>query len=185
MASNSSEFAANGASDRIELFVRLLGAHQHQIHRYVLCLVPSAHDADDILQETNLYLWREFHKFEEGTNFVAWACAVAYHKVIAWRKQKSREKLVFNEAFLMEVSDELITGVDRQEKRAAALNKCIERLPAVHRELLQLRYGSNQKIDAIATQQGRSIDAVYRMLSRVRQTLFNCVNSSLSVDSIH
>ncbi len=167
-------------SKRIELFVKLLGAHQQQVHRYVLCLVPNAHDADDILQETNLFLWREFHQFEEGTNFVAWACAVAFHKVIAWRKQKSRDRLVYSDAFLMAVSSELIANAERQEERAMALNKCIERLPQRHRDLLQLRYGAGQNIDDIAHMQGRSADAVYRMLSRVRHALFECIGHSLS-----
>jgi RNA polymerase sigma-70 factor, ECF subfamily len=170
-------------SDRIELFVKLLGAHQQQVHRYVLCLVPNAHDADDILQETNLFLWREFHQFEEGTNFVAWACTVAFHKVNAWRKQKSRLRLVYSDAFLTAVSSELIAGEERQEERASALNKCIERLTQQHRDLLQLRYGASQNIEDIASRQGRSVDAVYRMLSRVRHALYECVGRSLSPES--
>jgi RNA polymerase sigma-70 factor, ECF subfamily len=167
-------------SHRIELFVKLLGTHQQQVHRYVLCLVPNAHDADDILQETNLFLWREFHQFEEGTNFVAWACAVAFNKVIAWRKQKSRDRLVYSDAFLSAVSEEFISGADRQAERSSALDKCIERLPQQHRELLQLRYGASQNVEDIASKQGRSADAVYRMLSRVRHALYECVEQSLS-----
>lgn len=182
MAAKAPKETIASPSDRIELFVKLLGSHQQQVHRYVLCMVPHAHDADDILQETNLFLWREFHQFEEGTNFVAWACAVAFNKVIAWRKQKSRDRLVYSDAFLTAVSSELIAGVERQEELANALNKCIERLPEQHRDLLQLRYEASQNIENIASKQGRSVDTVYRMLSRVRRALFECVGHSLAAE---
>ncbi len=185
MAVATPQITAEESSSRIELFIKLLGVHQQQVHCYVLCLVPNAHDADDILQETNLFLWREFHQFEEGTNFVAWACAVAFNKVIAWRKQKSRDRLVYSDAFLTAVSGELIAGTERQEERANALNKCIERLPPQHRDLLELRYGASQNIEVIACKQGRSVDAVYRMLSRVRHALFECVGHSLPPEGAH
>ncbi len=184
MATEAPQDTDIASTERIELFVRLLGAHQQQVHRYVLCLVPNAHDADDILQETNLFLWREFHQFEEGTNFVAWACAVAFHRVNAWRKQRSRERLVYSDEFLSAVSTELVAGAERQEERASALNKCIERLPPQHRDLLHMRYGACQNIEDIASHQGRSADAVYRMLSRVRHALHECVAHTLSAELV-
>lgn len=99
-------------SERIELFVQLIGLHQSKIHRYLLSLVPNLHDADDLFQQTNLFLWREFDRFEEGTNFVSWACAVAYHEVLAWRKTRSRERLVFSDAFLAALSSQLDSSAE-------------------------------------------------------------------------
>ena len=185
MATGTTENSTTVSSERIELFVKLLGTHQQQVHRYVLCLVPSAHDADDILQETNLFLWREFHKFEEGTSFTAWACAVAFHKVLAWRKQRSRDKLVYCDQFLEAVHRELINGIDRQDERASALQKCMERLPQRQRDVLHLRYGCSQRVDEIAQLQNSTSDAIYRLLSRVRQGLLNCVNNALAAEGAH
>jgi RNA polymerase sigma-70 factor (ECF subfamily) len=82
----------------------------------------------------------------------------------------------------MAVSSEFIAGAERQEERASALNKCIERLPQQHRDLLQLRYGASQNIEDIASKQGRTTDAVYRMLSRVRHALFECVGHTVSAE---
>ena len=176
---------------RIELFVQLIGLHQYKIHRYLLSLVPNSHDADDLFQQTNLFLWREFDRFDEGTNFVSWACSVAYHEVLAWRKSRSRERLVFSDDFLMAVSSQLDLASERIELRTQALVQCVEKLPKHHRELIQLRYGELRygelrygeqgRVEVIAEKVGRTTEAVYRMLSRIRRTLYDCVDQTLEL----
>ncbi len=167
--------------ERIEQFVQLIGLHQNKIHRYLLSLVPNLHDADDLFQQTNLFLWREFDRFEEGTNFVSWACAVAYHEVLAWRKTRSRERLVFSDAFLAAVSSQLDSSAERIELRSQALVQCVEKLPKHHRELIQLRYGELGRVESIAEKVGRTTEAVYRMLSRIRRALYDCVDQALEL----
>jgi RNA polymerase sigma-70 factor (ECF subfamily) len=161
---------------RIELFVKLLGRHQHQIHRYLLALVPNHHDADDLFQETNLFLWREFHRFQEGTSFLSWACSVAYYEVLAWRKRASQQRLVFDVEFLAAVSSAMLADTERNEMRASALADCVQKLPVHQRKLLQMRYENQQSIEFIAANLNRTTEAVYRALSRVRHVLFDCIN---------
>ncbi len=173
--------AGIASPERIELFVQLIGLHQYKIHRYLLSLVPNSHDADDLFQQTNLFLWREFDRFEEGTNFVGWACAVAYHEVLAWRKSRSRERLVFSDDFLSAVSSQFDSASEQIELRSQALGQCVEKLPKHHRELIQLRYGENGQVEVIAERVGRTTEAVYRMLSRIRHALYDCVDQTLEL----
>lgn len=172
--------AADVPADRVEAFVSLLGRHQRRVQQFVGSLVPAAADADDILQDTNLVLWREFERFEPGTNFGAWACTVAFNQVLAWRKKRTRDRLVFDEPFLQAVANELIESADRLEERAKALAGCVERLPAHHRELLRRRYTDGRPVETIAAEQKRTPDAVYRTLSRVREALYDCVSAALA-----
>lgn len=165
---------------RVESFVSLIAQHQRHLRLFVLSLVPYPEDAEDILQETHLVLWREFHRYEPGTNFAAWACAVAGNQALAWRKKRQRDRLVFSDEFLTAVSAELIARADGLEERAAALTGCVERVPPHHRELLRLRYTEGCSVEAIAGQLGRSTEAVYRALSRVRQALHDCVTGTLA-----
>lgn len=181
-ADAQSTHVAQADVGRIELFVGLIGQHQHQIHRYLLSLVPHAHDADDLLQNTNLFLWREFYKFQEGTNFVSWGCAVAYHEVLAWRKTRSRDRLVFSEAFLEAVSEQLAMRGGRLELRSRALTLCVEELRENHRNLLRMRYADSGNIETIADSLGRSSEAVYRMLSRIRRLLFDCISHRVEAE---
>ena len=72
----------------VDVFVRLLGQNQRRIFLYVMSMVPDWNDAEEISQETNLILWREFGRFQQGTNFAAWASRVAFHQVPAVRKRR-------------------------------------------------------------------------------------------------
>src|SRR5262249_53885031 len=126
--------------ERVEEFVRLLGQHQRRLFLYVLCLVPDWNDAEEVMQETNLVLWREFARFEPGPNFAARACRVAFHQVLAWRKRRQRDRLEFSDAFLGAVAEETAAELDRLEERSAALAGCIEKLPGDQRDLLRRRY---------------------------------------------
>jgi RNA polymerase sigma-70 factor (ECF subfamily) len=167
------------SSERVDEFVRLLGQNQRRIFQYVLSLVPQWGDAEEIVQETNLVLWREFGQFQSGTNFAAWACKVAFHQVLAWRKRRQRDRLEFSVEFLETIAEEAASCSDLLEERAQLLSECIDKLPPRHRDLLRLRYTEGQSIEAIAAKAGRTIDAVYRVLSRIRHTLHDCVNKAL------
>jgi RNA polymerase sigma-70 factor (ECF subfamily) len=166
-------------------FVRLLAAHQRRVFVYIAGLVPTAADADEILQETNLVLWREFARFRPGSNFAAWACTVAMYQVLAWRKKRARDRrdrVDFSEAFLEAVATEAASSADALEERSAALAGCIDRLPPAHREMLHQRYGEGRGVEDIAGSAGRTVEAVYRALSRIRATLHECVTRKLAAE---
>ncbi|MGL6094566.1 MAG: sigma-70 family RNA polymerase sigma factor [Fimbriiglobus sp.] len=164
---------------RVDEFVRLLAQNQRRIYLYVLTLVPNHDDAEEVLQNANLVLWREFGKFESGTNFAAWACRVALNQVLAWRKKRQRDRLQFSDAFLEAVAAE-VADASRLEERAAALAKCVEKLPTAQRDLLRLRYTEGGSIDAVARQVNRTVEATYRALSRIRHVLYDCVTRELA-----
>lgn len=124
-------------------------------------------------------LWRCFDEFELGTNFTAWACRVTFNQILAWRKRQQRDRLEFSEAFLSAVADDLSNELETVDERSVALAHCLEKLPDHQRELIRLRYTETQSVEAIAGRSNRTVEAVYRMLSRIRHSLFDCVNRSL------
>ncbi|AGA29839.1 sigma-70 family RNA polymerase sigma factor [Singulisphaera acidiphila] len=168
------------SSERVDEFVRLLGQNQRRIFVFVMSMVPNLNDAEEIIQETNLLLWREFDHFQSGTNFAAWACRVALNQTMAWRKRKRRDRLEFTPAFLEAVAAESTAEFDLLEERSRALAQCIEKLPEKHRQLLRTRYGEQQGVEVIGQELGRTAAAVYRSLSRIRHTLHDCVTHAIS-----
>lgn len=165
--------------DRTEEFVRLLGQTERHRYAYLMSLLNDANLADEIGQETNLVLWREFDRFESGTNFTAWSCRVAFNQVRAWRKRQQRSRLQFSDEFLEAVADELERQTGDPQERFDALRSCVAALPEHHRELVQHRYTNGDSIESIAGRTNRTADSVYRMLSRVRCALRDCVSSKL------
>lgn len=166
--------------ERVDAFVRLLGQNQRRIFLYVMSLVPNWNEAEEIVQEANLVLWREFAHFQPGTNFAAWACKVAFHQVLAWRKRKQRDRLEFSPTFLEAVAEEASASADVLEQRSQALAQCIGKLATPHRDLLRLRYSEGLSVEHIARQLDRSVEAVYRALSRIRHTLHGCVTHTFA-----
>lgn len=177
------QVAADSAAATGE-FMKLFSQHQRTVYLYLRGMLPTSGDVDDVFQETCMVLWREFDKFEIGTNFGAWACTIAFNRVRAWRTKRSRDSLVFSDAFLAAVSQEMIDHGDHYIARADALQNCVAKLPPHHRELIDSRYGAEKSIVWIASKSNRSEDAVYRMLSRIRASLHDCVTHSLRTGEV-
>lgn len=173
------------APDPTEEFVFLLGRHERLLRGYLRALIPHAQDADDVLQETKLRLWRAFGQFERGTNFAAWSRKVAFHQVLAYRKKKKRDRLEFSEQFLMVVADEYENLEPVLMRRDALLQGCVTKLPVDHQRVLHLRYVEQLSLDVMATKLQRTVAAIYRQLSRVRHVLHQCVEKSLVEEEGH
>ena len=165
--------------DRAEQFIQLLGEHERRLAAYVLTFVPRTADADDILQETKLALWRSFDRFESGTSFGAWARQAAFNRILDYRKRKGREqkRLVFSDACLQHLADTFEQHADHREARSDRLSQCVAKLSPNHRQILLLRYTEELSVAAIADRIDRTATATYRVLSRIRLALRDCVMS--------
>jgi len=89
--------------------------------------VPSAADADDIIQETSLALWQKFGDFDPQRDFFRWACGVAFVEVLRFRRRTAKDKLWFNDELLELISSELLERKDNRELRREALRECIKK----------------------------------------------------------
>lgn len=166
-----------------EEFIELLTGAQSAVFGYIMSLCHDHARSQDILQETNLTLWRKAEDFEAGTNFTAWACRTAYFHVLNHRRKQSREQLVFDE----DVLDYL---AERQEERAldshdriTALRGCLKKLPEDQRQLVERRYEPGASVQAIAENDGKSEGAISQALYRIRTALQQCVEKQLSKES--
>lgn len=164
----------------VELFVQQLTAHQSSLFAYIRSLLPQADQAGDVLQETNLVLWRRCHEFTEGTSFGAWARKVAYFQVLAWYRDHKREKLTFDTQLLAALAMHNEERLDRHDQRRQALQQCMAKLPEHSREMIRQRYAPGGSVQSMADQQGRSVGAVSQALYRIRQSLVDCVRHTLN-----
>ena len=132
-------------------------------------------------------LWEQFDRFERGTNFGAWARAIAHYEVLSHRKRASRARMHFSQEFVEAVQAEynLHQSENLQEQRRAALANCLEKLPPGQREILNQAYQEQRSIKHLAVFLKRPVGAVYRMLSRIRRSLHDCVDNSLLNEGCH
>jgi RNA polymerase sigma-70 factor, ECF subfamily len=166
--------------ERNDQIVQLLTGVQQQLVRYVRTLVPQQADADEVLQETNLFIWRHADEFELGTNFAAWACKIAYYQVLTFRKRQARSRLHFSDALVEQLASVAVGGPPGDNDDAEALDSCMEKLGEQDRELMDLRYQPGATVAEVARRVGRSTKAVYNALGRIRTWLLECIERTTS-----
>jgi RNA polymerase sigma-70 factor (ECF subfamily) len=160
----------------------LMTRHQRQVFSYLYTLVPNRSDAEDLLQETSLVICEKFHEFEEGTDFVAWACQIAYWRVRYSRQKFVRSKVVFNQEILDVVAETAGTMADELDDRHEALVRCLQKLHQRDREMLTARYEPGGGVEEAARRSGRTVKTAYKALARLRKLLLDCVSTRLATE---
>jgi RNA polymerase sigma-70 factor (ECF subfamily) len=158
----------------------LITRHQRQIFAYIYTLVPDRHDAEDLLQETSVVICEKFDEFTPGTDFVAWACQIAWWRIRYARQKFARAKVVFDDDLLESVAHTATSMREELDERHEALAGCLKKLPPRDRELVLTRYEPGSGVAEAAKRTGRSMDAAYKALNRLRKLLHDCVSDELS-----
>ena len=118
--------------DRTEAFIRLLIEHERKLGRYAMTLVPHAQDADEVLQESKMIMWRSFDRFQLGTDFVAWARKIVFHQVLKYRRRPSRRLQPFSDETIELIASTSRDMTERLDLQKEVLGDCIAKLPPDH-----------------------------------------------------
>lgn len=166
--------------DPQENLVALITRHQAALHTYILSLLPNQAKADDVLQETNLVLWRKAAEYDQTKPFMPWACKVAWFQVKAARRDAARDRHVFNPELLDLLAAEDESDLETTTALDHALRDCLEQLPAEKREMILHRYQTDSSVNAMAATRNLSPGALSAQLHRIRQMLESCIEGKLS-----
>jgi RNA polymerase sigma-70 factor (ECF subfamily) len=170
------------ASQQAE-FVGQVTRHQAMLRAYIISLMPGMDGVDDVLQETNLVLWEKRASFRAGTNFRAWACAVAHTEVKTHRRKLLRlGKVTLDEDLAEKLAQHCEVPSGEVDERLRALDRCLGRLREKERQLLEHRYHSKLPLEDFAARCGRSVESVRVTLFRVRAGLKKCVTGELAIN---
>jgi RNA polymerase sigma-70 factor, ECF subfamily len=154
--------------------------HAASVKYFVLSLLPHPGEAEDVVQEVFLTVTAKANDFEEGTNFKAWAFAIARFKVLEHLRRQRREAFRLSDATLELLADEAVEMTDesdalRERDLNQALARCLDKLAPKTRQLVELVYRDGLKPGAVAEKVGWQPNAVYVALSRARAELRGCV----------
>jgi RNA polymerase sigma-70 factor (ECF subfamily) len=168
-------------SAKYKLFLRLFLQNERRLYAYIFTLLHNQSDSDDVLQETSLVLWDKFDALNPPNDFAAWACRIAYFKVLDFSKKRQRSRVLFGQALLDHLAETAIEQADalQLDDRREALARCIEKLSARDQELLGWRFAEGGTTRSAAEHIGKRIEAVYKSLARIRHALFECVTRAL------
>jgi RNA polymerase sigma-70 factor, ECF subfamily len=160
-------------------FVAEITAVQRRLHGFVRTLVYDRDAIDEIVQETNVALWEQAERFEPGTNFAAWACKVAWFKVLDHRRDRKLTRIRFADELVETLAAESIRVDEESASERAALERCVAKLSTRHRDLLALYYEKRLPLPEIAATLDSNANALGQMLHRIRASLRECVRRQL------
>ena len=167
-------------SSKTNEFLRLLMTNQKRIYAFILAMVPNHQDADDLFQETVLLMWSKFDSFTPGTSFIAWGCTIARYQILSVRKRHSVRSIRFSEAAMELLCRESDPFLEQMDNRTQALRTCIGKLAPGDHDLICLRYRDEASIKSIAEQMGRSVQSIYKRITRIHDTLLRCVRRTIN-----
>lgn len=147
--------------------------HRHALLAFLRAAVPDPHTAEDLFQEVCLVAIRKAAEFEDGTDFAAWARAIARHKVR--EHLRVRRGIPVDDAFFDALEAAFARPAPDAERRREALRLCLAGLQDHARRVLGLRYEEGLAPADIAARTGGSRASVNSLLQRTRELLRECV----------
>jgi len=105
---------------------------------------------------------------------------IARYEVLKFQRGRARDRFVLDEALVEQILEEAASDGEARRERLSLLERCLEKLPEARRKLLLQVYSPGRTTRAVAEQLGKSEDALYQLLRRLRLELKQCVEQGLS-----
>jgi RNA polymerase sigma-70 factor (ECF subfamily) len=160
-------------------FVAIYTRYERKLYRYVAALLAHPADADDVLQETARVLWQKFDQYRPEEPFLPWACKIAHYEVLNHCQRERTRQKHFCPAIVDLLAEARLEHDDLFEAQSRWLSDCLRKLTEIDRRLIERRYASRLTLTEMASETGRTPNALYKSMQRVRRTLMECVNCGL------
>ena len=165
-----------------ENFVQQLTENQTRIYGYVFSLLGDHSRAADVVQETNLVLWRKVAEFDSDKPFLPWAFAIARFQVMAHLRDQKRDRLLLDAELAETLSVEAGRQAESIDVVQTALRPCIKSLTKNNQALIEQRYLRGKSVAEVAATSSRTVGAMKVALLRIRRQLAQCVQKRITAE---
>jgi len=156
--------------------LRFLMQSRERISAAAWLVVKDAHVAEDIFQNTVLKAVTKDVNFEAEAALFSWAFITARRDSLNWIRKHRRESVGFDEDILTLIHQDWQNDhLNPKGNRFEVLRDCMEELPQKSEKILRLRYFEGLSCGEIADSISITLDAVYKRLSRIQNSLRKCV----------
>jgi RNA polymerase sigma-70 factor (ECF subfamily) len=140
------------------------------VHGFVYARVGGdAAVAEDLLQETVIEAVRSASGFRGDAQLSTWMCAIARRRLA--RYYEAERKAEIGRSRLRVVAESALDESLQQAEQREEVVRALGRLPALHRQVLVLKYLDGLAVEEVAAQVGRSRVQVQSLLQRAREGL--------------
>lgn len=163
-----------------DIIVNVLMRDRVKLLAYIRSIVQDRHTAEDILQDISMIAVRSRDSINDEEHLSRWLRQTARHKALTVFSRSQRAPALFDEEILNLIeSDWREYDTVPSDDLLDALQSCLDRLSPYGRQLIDLRYRQGLKGKTIAERVNRSVDSVYKTISRVHRALLNCIRKRM------
>lgn len=139
-------------------FRLLMNLYKERLYWHIRKIVLFHEDADDVLQNTFVKVYRNIGKFKGDAKLYTWLYRIASNEAFSFLAKKARQKSCSLEDYQQEiaatlVSDVFFTGDEIQKK----LFEALATLPQKQQEVFRLKYFEEMKYNEIAAVLQKSV----------------------------
>lgn len=151
-----------GGTQREHAFNQLLKKYQERVYFLVRKMVIDHDDADDVVQEVFIKVWKHLDNFEGGSQLFTWIYRIATNECLRFLEKKKKKRFWIS---LSDASVELAAKLDTSphisgDEIQRKLQKALLRLPDKQRLVFNLKYFEELKYDEMAEITGTSVGSL-------------------------
>ena len=159
---------ANGDRDAMR---RLFGRHKERVFRFLLRRVDNEANAEDLLSEVFIEIWRNAGRFEARSEVSTWLLAIARNKAVSTLRRRAPDEADEQELECIEDPADGPEAALQNSERSKLLRDCLGKLSPAHREIIDLIYYHGRTIDDAARIIGIPLNTVKTRMFHARKRI--------------
>ncbi|WP_316813189.1 RNA polymerase sigma factor [Pedobacter heparinus] len=146
---------------RDEAFNLLLTKYQQKIYWHIRRLVIDHDDADDLVQDTFIKVWKNLEKFRSDSQLYTWVYRIATNESITFlNKKKQRNNTPLDEVSAGLSETLIASSYFNGDKVQLKLQQALLTLPEKQRLIFNMKYFDELKYEEISEITGTSVGAL-------------------------
>jgi RNA polymerase sigma-70 factor (ECF subfamily) len=139
-------------------FEQLVRDYQKPLYHQIRAMVLNHDDADDVLQNTFVKIFRYLKNFKGDSKLFSWMYRIAYNESITFLNQKAKKHLTTSEAMQSKIVNNLESDIyfDGNEIQLR-LQKAVVLLPEKQQLVFKMKYFDDLKYEEISEILGTSV----------------------------
>lgn len=146
---------------RNEAFGLLLKKYQQKIYWHIRRLVINHDDADDLVQDVFIKVWKNLDNFQSNSQLYTWLYRIATNECLTFLNKKKQQNNIPLDEVAYDLADSLAEGSYFDGNHAQMkLQKALLTLPEKQRLVFNMKYFDDLKYEEISDVLGTSVGAL-------------------------
>jgi RNA polymerase sigma-70 factor, ECF subfamily len=168
-----------------ERYAEVMERYQTKLFVYIYRLIGNKEEAEDLLQDVFVKAFKNLNSYDTKRKFSSWVYRIAHNEAVNFIKRKSLKRFISWET-ITSTKDKLDSSSEEEGADKAWLRKevsrevsdAINKLPFKYRQVLTLRYYSDQSYEEIAEILGKPVNTVGTLINRAKKKLADEIKSN-------